>query len=225
MENKCIKRLIRSKSGLRIVTTDDTNKSPFLLGEPHWVPDKDSVCCTDCKKKFDFLTRRHHCRRCGRIYCKNCCDFRLELPRMCFVDPVRHCESCADISRKENEFFDKELKMLTGGALFQLIKLPESNEKRSEFICRLSQDHRYLNFDGSVEEEFEPVQLASIMELNLLRSPDVPPGMFVTYMNNEGTVKEMTLLAPPDCNKNHTISWLSAMQNGFKMATDSRNIS
>ncbi|CAB3368876.1 Hypothetical predicted protein [Cloeon dipterum] len=167
----------------------------------------------------------HHCRRCGRIYCKNCCDFRLELPRMCFVDPVRHCESCADISRKENEFFDKELKMLTGGALFQLIKLPESNEKRSEFICRLSQDHRYLNFDGSVEEEFEPVQLASIMELNLLRSPDVPPGMFVTYMNNEGTVKEMTLLAPPDCNKNHTISWLSAMQNGFKMATDSRNIS
>jgi len=39
---------------------------------------------------------------------------------MCFVDPVRQCESCADISRKENEFFDKELKMLTAGNILDI---------------------------------------------------------------------------------------------------------
>jgi hypothetical protein len=116
---------------------------------------------------------------------------------MCFVDPVRQCESCADVSRKENEFFDKEIKMLTTGmlhyykspcelyfiditlgALFQLIKLPEENEKHSEFICRLSQDHRLLTFEGSTGEDYEPVELVNISELNLLRSPDIPPGKY-----------------------------------------------
>jgi len=50
-------------------------------------------------------------------------------------------------------------------------------------------------------------------------------GMFVAYTNNDGISKEMTLLAPPDCNKSLTISWLSAMQNGFRLAIDSRIIS
>jgi hypothetical protein len=44
--------------------------------------------------------------------------------------------------------------------------------------------------------------------------------MFVAYTNNDGVSKEVTLLAPPDCNKGHAISWLSAMQNGFRFATD-----
>jgi hypothetical protein len=81
------------------------------------------------------------------------------------------------------------------GAIFHLIKLPEANEKHAEYICRLSQDHRFVNklkshklylfpnfrcltFEGNLQvgEEFEPVELVSISELNLLRSPDVPPG-------------------------------------------------
>lgn len=45
-------------------------------------------------------------------------------------------------------------------------------------------------------------------------------GMFVAYTNSDGVSKEVTLLAPPDCNKGHAIAWLSAMQNGFRFATD-----
>jgi hypothetical protein len=67
---------------------------------------------------------------------------------------------------------------LTVGALFQLIKLPEENEKHAEFICRLSQDHRLLTFEGSTGEDYEPVELVNISELNLLRSPDIPPGKY-----------------------------------------------
>jgi hypothetical protein len=54
MDNKCVKRLIRSKSGLRIVATDDSTISPFLLGEPSWVPDKD-VGVSSVKRAFYLL--------------------------------------------------------------------------------------------------------------------------------------------------------------------------
>jgi hypothetical protein len=41
MEATCTKKLLKSKSGLRIVATNDKYKSPFLLCEPQWVPDSE----------------------------------------------------------------------------------------------------------------------------------------------------------------------------------------
>ena len=35
------KKLVRSKSGLRMVTVDDEEASPFLLLEPEWIPDNE----------------------------------------------------------------------------------------------------------------------------------------------------------------------------------------
>ena len=40
------------------------------------------------------------------------------LPRMSFVDPVRVCNECSKIARKEEEFFDKHLKILCNGQFF-----------------------------------------------------------------------------------------------------------
>lgn len=58
---------------------------------------------------------QHHCRRCGRVCCASCCDTRLALPRMCFLDPVRVCTPCAQMTIKENIFFSKDLKTLVSG--------------------------------------------------------------------------------------------------------------
>lgn len=41
MEGACPKKLIKSKSGLRIVATNDDYKSPFFLCEPQWIPDSE----------------------------------------------------------------------------------------------------------------------------------------------------------------------------------------
>jgi hypothetical protein len=41
MEGGCSKKLIKSKSGLRIVVTNDDYRSPFLLCEPQWIPDSE----------------------------------------------------------------------------------------------------------------------------------------------------------------------------------------
>jgi len=37
-----------------------------------WVPDNMFDACMSCDKPFGFLTRRHHCRHCGRLVCKQC---------------------------------------------------------------------------------------------------------------------------------------------------------
>ncbi|XP_016326372.1 zinc finger FYVE domain-containing protein 21-like [Sinocyclocheilus anshuiensis] len=82
------KKLVRSPSGLRMVPENGAFTSPFSLDEPQWVPDKECPRCMQCDTKFDFITRKHHCRRCGRCFCDKCCSQKVALPRMCFVDPL-----------------------------------------------------------------------------------------------------------------------------------------
>ncbi len=41
---------------------------------PYWKPNGDSKKCDakDCDKKFGYFSRRHHCRKCGLIFCNKC---------------------------------------------------------------------------------------------------------------------------------------------------------
>lgn len=52
------KRLVKSKSGLRIVAQHERGNAPWNLEEPHWVKDEEVVQCVECKVKFDFIKRR-----------------------------------------------------------------------------------------------------------------------------------------------------------------------
>lgn len=40
---KCEKKLVKCKSGLKIVPVNDSCQSPFFLKEPSWVPDDEVV--------------------------------------------------------------------------------------------------------------------------------------------------------------------------------------
>uniref|UniRef100_A0A9L0SAY3 Zinc finger FYVE-type containing 21 n=1 Tax=Equus caballus TaxID=9796 RepID=A0A9L0SAY3_HORSE len=137
------KKLVRSSSGLRMVPEHRAFGSPFGLEEPQWVPDKECPRCMQCDTKFDFLTRKHHCRRCGRCFCDKCCSQKVPLRRMCFVDPVRQCAECALVSHKEAEFYDKQLKVLLSGATF-LVTFGNS-EKSETMVCRLSNNQRWCD--------------------------------------------------------------------------------
>merc|ERR1711974_312977 len=41
-----------------------------------WVPDKDVSECHYCKLTFTLFRRKHHCRKCGNVYCNKCCQVR-----------------------------------------------------------------------------------------------------------------------------------------------------
>nr|XP_035117551.1 zinc finger FYVE domain-containing protein 21 isoform X5 [Callithrix jacchus] len=164
------KKLVRSPSGLRMVPEHRAFGSPFGLEEPQWVPDKECRRCMQCDAKFDFLTRKHHCRRCGKCFCTKCCSQKVPLRRMCFVDPVRQCAECALVSHKEAEFYDKQLKVLLSGATF-LVTFGNS-EKSETMICRLSNNQRYLFLDGDSHYEIEIAHISTVQIL----TEGFPPG-------------------------------------------------
>ncbi|EGX91703.1 FYVE domain protein, putative [Cordyceps militaris CM01] len=76
---------------------------PDVMSAPtrkHWKPDTESTVCDDplCKRTFTYFTRRHHCRKCGNIFCDSHSASVLPLdqdanfnPR---ADPSRTCNHC-----------------------------------------------------------------------------------------------------------------------------------
>uniref|UniRef100_A0A452VLI4 Zinc finger FYVE-type containing 21 n=1 Tax=Ursus maritimus TaxID=29073 RepID=A0A452VLI4_URSMA len=126
--------------------------------------------CMQCDAKFDFLTRKHHCRRCGKCFCDKCCGQKVPLRRMCFVDPVRQCAECALVSHKEAEFYDKQLKVLLSGATF-LVTFRDT-EKPETMVCRLSNNQRYLLLEGDSHYEIEIARISTVQIL----TEGFPPG-------------------------------------------------
>ena len=46
-------------------------------GSPSWVDDDDRTHCEGCEAKFNLTRRRHHCRKCGEIFCSVCSSSRI----------------------------------------------------------------------------------------------------------------------------------------------------
>jgi FYVE zinc finger len=70
-----------------------------------WMDDSESGVCLQCKSAFNFLIRRHHCRRCGGLFCDYCSSRKLLIPSEMIVMhssndseiPNRCCSACAEI--------------------------------------------------------------------------------------------------------------------------------
>ncbi|XP_036818593.1 zinc finger FYVE domain-containing protein 21 isoform X4 [Oncorhynchus mykiss] len=201
------KKLVRSPSGLRMVPENGAFNSPFSLDEPQWVPDKE-----------------HHCRRCGRCFCDKCCSKKVALPRMCFVDPVRQCGECSLVSQKEMEFYDKQLKVLMGGGSF-IVTLGTSKTSET-MMCRLSNNHRYLFFDG--ESHFE-VELSRISSMQVLTEESTPEGgnsrasgMLLHYKPTGSQDPQQLRMEAAD-DKKTASSWLAAMHKAAKLLYEARD--
>uniref|UniRef100_A0A5B7CG03 FYVE-type domain-containing protein n=1 Tax=Davidia involucrata TaxID=16924 RepID=A0A5B7CG03_DAVIN len=63
---------------------------PALRGN-NWVVDASH--CQGCSSQFTFINRKHHCRRCGGLFCNSCTQQRIVL-RGQGDSPVRICEPC-----------------------------------------------------------------------------------------------------------------------------------
>jgi ankyrin repeat protein len=63
-------------------------------GEDAWVSDDTSETCMLCNCSFGFITRRHHCRRCGALVCSNCSSKSFFRPNEM---KLRACDKCFNI--------------------------------------------------------------------------------------------------------------------------------
>ncbi|KAJ9440689.1 Protein FREE1 [Diplonema papillatum] len=71
----------------------------------HWKDDAHVAACegAGCGARFSLFRRRHHCRRCGGIYCASCSRYRLATEGG--ASPVRACKAChaAEADRSSDE--------------------------------------------------------------------------------------------------------------------------
>ncbi|CAG83591.1 hypothetical protein B0I72DRAFT_133081 [Yarrowia lipolytica] len=65
----------------------------------HWKPDDARPGCAICDVPFTFFERRHHCRRCGDVFCGQHSSYSLRLDQHCNFNSQgylsRSCDMCA----------------------------------------------------------------------------------------------------------------------------------
>uniref|UniRef100_A0AC34Q254 RUN and FYVE domain-containing protein 2 n=1 Tax=Panagrolaimus sp. JU765 TaxID=591449 RepID=A0AC34Q254_9BILA len=66
-----------------------------LFPTMEWVKDSDVSNCTSCNAEFSVTLRRHHCRRCGQIFCDPCSKKKVSLPS--HANQVRVCSQCYNL--------------------------------------------------------------------------------------------------------------------------------
>ncbi|XP_075760292.1 hepatocyte growth factor-regulated tyrosine kinase substrate isoform X2 [Pelodiscus sinensis] len=67
---------------------------------PDWV---DAEECHRCRVQFGVVTRKHHCRACGQIFCGKCSSKCSTIPKFGIEKEVRVCEPCYELLNKKAE--------------------------------------------------------------------------------------------------------------------------
>uniref|UniRef100_A0AAQ5WYT3 Hepatocyte growth factor-regulated tyrosine kinase substrate n=1 Tax=Amphiprion ocellaris TaxID=80972 RepID=A0AAQ5WYT3_AMPOC len=65
---------------------------------PDWV---DAEECHRCRVQFGVMTRKHHCRACGQIFCGKCSSKYSTIPKFGIEKEVRVCEPCFELLNKK----------------------------------------------------------------------------------------------------------------------------
>eukprot|EP01095_Lingulamoeba_sp_RSL-Kostka_P012717 TRINITY_DN506_c0_g1_i1.p1 TRINITY_DN506_c0_g1~~TRINITY_DN506_c0_g1_i1.p1 ORF type:complete len:476 (+),score=206.26 TRINITY_DN506_c0_g1_i1:77-1504(+) len=72
-----------------------------------WQPDKYAKNCNLCNKKFTQITRKHHCRNCGFIFCNKCCKHKMNLPGVSSILKPKVCNKCFEALMYHRGLSDK----------------------------------------------------------------------------------------------------------------------
>eukprot|EP01059_Diplonema_ambulator_P003442 TRINITY_DN1312_c0_g1_i1.p1 TRINITY_DN1312_c0_g1~~TRINITY_DN1312_c0_g1_i1.p1 ORF type:complete len:707 (+),score=105.38 TRINITY_DN1312_c0_g1_i1:214-2334(+) len=70
-------------------------------GVPRWFPDRLADTCLACKTLFTVVTRRHHCRVCGYIFCGSCTYKNAAQGRICTTCVNSETEGAPDSYDKD----------------------------------------------------------------------------------------------------------------------------
>ncbi|KAG0216936.1 hypothetical protein BGX33_011854 [Mortierella sp. NVP41] len=80
---------------------NDAHSNATGPSRAHWKPDSSTQVCTwpGCLREFGFFDRRHHCRRCGDIFCSAHCSKAIPLDQALDFNPAmgvtsRACTGC-----------------------------------------------------------------------------------------------------------------------------------
>jgi len=70
------------------------NQETETLQAAVWVPDKFQDSCGICQSAFTFINRKHHCRKCGSLVCRNCSSKKLIVQEISTTYSLKVCQKC-----------------------------------------------------------------------------------------------------------------------------------
>jgi hypothetical protein len=73
----------------------DLEKINIHWAGTEWIHDSSQQSCLICDRQFSWYLRRHHCRKCGYIFCTQHCSNWKVLPEIGYLSPTRVCDLCA----------------------------------------------------------------------------------------------------------------------------------
>eukprot|EP01029_Cantina_marsupialis_P018028 TRINITY_DN4096_c0_g2_i2.p1 TRINITY_DN4096_c0_g2~~TRINITY_DN4096_c0_g2_i2.p1 ORF type:complete len:1053 (+),score=382.86 TRINITY_DN4096_c0_g2_i2:334-3159(+) len=62
--------------------------------EFEWIEDKRQKQCANCLNSFNLVRRKHHCRHCGNIFCKDCSNHFVPIKHYNLLGKERVCDQC-----------------------------------------------------------------------------------------------------------------------------------
>ncbi|KAL1296755.1 hypothetical protein AAFC00_000222 [Neodothiora populina] len=142
------------------VVTDEWNDDALgaVTGAPtrnHWKPDSSTGTCTSpsCAQPFTFFARRHHCRRCGNIYCSSHTPHAVPLDQEARFHPEgtpqRACDSCYSDYRTWRMSRTSRTNSVTSKGSSETTTMPVGVP-----ILRDSDEQNQQNVAGSVAQSF-----------------------------------------------------------------------
>jgi len=107
----------------------------------HWIRDEEMKVCAglSCSTRFTVIERKHHCRRCGMIFCGRCSSKSCPVPALGFYQAVRVCDPCfADLSFQANPMREAKGNLSAEGELVSSSSLDAGAPAFSRFSSVLS---------------------------------------------------------------------------------------
>ncbi|KAK9767605.1 Zn finger protein [Basidiobolus ranarum] len=97
----------------------------------HWKPDGVTDFCTSCEVQFNFFERKHHCRRCGNVFCAKCSSKFIRLDQNAEFNAggtlCRACDRC--FQESSNSFKRPAPRRAISGAQKELSRQTESQAR------------------------------------------------------------------------------------------------
>jgi 1-phosphatidylinositol-3-phosphate 5-kinase len=89
--------VIKRISNLLAMKDKDLNDYKNTDLQKFWMPDSRARECYDCSAKFNTFRRKHHCRLCGQIFCKNCAKQIVSGKIINVREDLRVCNYCSKV--------------------------------------------------------------------------------------------------------------------------------
>ncbi|XP_078257526.1 hepatocyte growth factor-regulated tyrosine kinase substrate isoform X1 [Rhinoraja longicauda] len=157
---------------------------------PDWV---DAEECHRCRVQFGVVTRKHHCRACGQIFCGKCSSKSSTIPKFGIEKEVRVCEPCFEQLNKKEDLDTSNMKAEAKPAATAPVDLPP------EYLTSpLSQQSQLPpKRDEAALQEEEELQLAIALSQSEAEEKDRarPKNTYSMYPKAEPT--PVTSSAPP----------------------------